>query len=150
MKCEEYQILIGEYLDGEVRNGRVTALFTHLSECAECRSMFTASVAFKKSVKGLPAPSVPSSLDRRIEAIGSVPVSGRYRDRMAVSTFWRKAVRVPVPVVMLVVIMTAVLSFLIVQKSAGSALVLKSPEPQYVYIMELAPVEVKATHLRSN
>ena len=150
MNCEEYQMLIGEYLDGEVRNGRVTALFRHLSECADCRSMFTASVAFKKSLKDIPEPPVPSSLDRRIEAIGSVSVARQHGDRKAISILWRRAVRVPVPVVMLVVIMTAVLSFLIVQKPAATIPVLKSSELQYVYIMELPPVEVKATHLRSN
>ena len=37
MKCDEYQLLIGDMVDGEPWNPRSAYLFTHMAECTECQ-----------------------------------------------------------------------------------------------------------------
>jgi len=37
MDCEKYQMLIQEFHDGELEKGKEPLIFTHLSQCADCR-----------------------------------------------------------------------------------------------------------------
>lgn len=37
MNCEKYQMLIQEFNDGELEKGKESLIFTHLSQCSECR-----------------------------------------------------------------------------------------------------------------
>jgi predicted anti-sigma-YlaC factor YlaD len=37
MDCEKYQMLIQEFHDGELEKGKEPLIFTHLSQCSECR-----------------------------------------------------------------------------------------------------------------
>jgi predicted anti-sigma-YlaC factor YlaD len=37
MDCENYQMMIQEFNDGELEKGKEPLIFTHLSQCAECR-----------------------------------------------------------------------------------------------------------------
>jgi predicted anti-sigma-YlaC factor YlaD len=40
MECDKYKELLQAYHDNELEKGRETFLFTHLSECEDCRSYF--------------------------------------------------------------------------------------------------------------
>jgi predicted anti-sigma-YlaC factor YlaD len=37
MNCEKYQMLIQEFHDGELEKGKEPLIFTHLSQCSDCR-----------------------------------------------------------------------------------------------------------------
>jgi predicted anti-sigma-YlaC factor YlaD len=37
MNCENYQMLIQEFNDGELEKGNEPLIFTHLSQCSDCR-----------------------------------------------------------------------------------------------------------------
>ena len=40
MDCDNYKILLQAYHDNELEKGTEAEIFSHLSECAECRDYF--------------------------------------------------------------------------------------------------------------
>ena len=61
------EVLLYEYLDGELAPGQEPALFGHLATCAECRRQFDALLSFRLAVRQEPL-VVPPALDRRVMA----------------------------------------------------------------------------------
>ncbi|MEM1054109.1 MAG: zf-HC2 domain-containing protein [Bacteroidota bacterium] len=61
------EMLLNEYLDGELESGREPELFTHLATCAECRRQFEAMLAFRLAVRQEPL-AVSPALDQRVMA----------------------------------------------------------------------------------
>lgn len=61
------EVLLYEYLDGELAPGREPDLFGHLAACAECRRQFDAMLSFRLAVRQEPL-AVPPALDRRVMA----------------------------------------------------------------------------------
>ena len=61
------EVLLNEYLDGELAPTREPALFGHLASCAECRRQFEALLAFRLAVRQEPL-AVPPALDHKVMA----------------------------------------------------------------------------------
>ncbi|OZC03308.1 anti-sigma factor [Rubricoccus marinus] len=61
------EMLLNEYLDGELDLGREPDLFSHLATCGGCRRQFEAMLAFRLAVRQEPL-AVPPALDQRVLA----------------------------------------------------------------------------------
>ena len=59
---EDAEVLLNEYLDGELEAGRQPDLFAHLATCADCRAQFDAMLAFRLAARQEPLP-VPATAD---------------------------------------------------------------------------------------
>lgn len=59
------ELLLNEYLDGEIDPTREPELFSHLATCADCRRQFESMLAFRLAVRQEALP-VPPALDRRV------------------------------------------------------------------------------------
>jgi len=67
MKCNDYQICIHEFLESESKKENQKLLFSHLSECENCRNYFSAAAVINHTIvedKNL----FPASLDEEIFA----------------------------------------------------------------------------------
>ena len=64
---EDAEVLLNEYVDGELDPARQPALFAHLAECADCRAQFDALFAFRLAVRQEPL-AVPPAVDAAIFA----------------------------------------------------------------------------------
>ena len=64
---EEAEVLLNEYVDGELEHGRQPALFAHLADCADCREQFDALLAFRLAVRQEPL-AVPATADAALFA----------------------------------------------------------------------------------
>lgn len=63
----EAEILLNEYVDGELATDRQPELFTHLAACAECRAQFDALLAFRLAARQ-ESLSVPPAADAALFA----------------------------------------------------------------------------------
>ena len=61
------EMLLNEYLDGELDIAREPDLFGHLATCGGCRRQFEAMLAFRLAVRQEPL-AVPPALDQRVLA----------------------------------------------------------------------------------
>ncbi|MDT0633270.1 zf-HC2 domain-containing protein [Rubrivirga sp. S365] len=61
------EVLLNEYVDGELEAARQPALFAHLAACADCRAQFDALFAFRLAVRQEPLP-VPPAVDAAVFA----------------------------------------------------------------------------------
>ena len=64
---DEAEVLLNEYVDGELDRARQPALFAHLAECAACRAQFDALFAFRLAVRQEPI-AVPPAVDTAVFA----------------------------------------------------------------------------------
>ena len=64
---EDAEVLLNEYVDGELSPALQPALFAHLAECADCRAQFDAFFAFRLAVRQEPL-AVPPAVDAAIFA----------------------------------------------------------------------------------
>ena len=95
----EAEILLNEYVDGELAADRQPELFSHLAGCAECRTQFDALLAFRLAARqeslAVP-PAVDAALFARLDrsrraarhqpdrAADRAPLGGALRRRMPV------------------------------------------------------------------
>ncbi|MEL6615196.1 MAG: zf-HC2 domain-containing protein [Bacteroidota bacterium] len=61
------EMLLNEYIDGELDSAREPELFGHLASCSGCRRQFEAALAFRLAVRQEPL-AVPPALDQRVLA----------------------------------------------------------------------------------
>lgn len=96
----EAEILLNEYVDGELATDRQPELFSHLAVCAECRAQFDALLAFRLAARqeslAVP-PAVDAALFARLDearrsarhqpdrAADRAPLGGALRRRVPVS-----------------------------------------------------------------
>ncbi len=64
---EEAEVLLNEYVDGELAPTRQPELFAHLAACAGCRAQFDALLAFRLAARQEPL-AVPASADAALFA----------------------------------------------------------------------------------
>ena len=64
---EAAEILLNEYVDGELNPARQPDLFAHLATCADCRSQFDALLAFRLGARQ-EALAVPATADAALFA----------------------------------------------------------------------------------
>ncbi len=64
---EDAEMLLNEYLDGELDPVRQPDLFGHLAACADCRAQFDAMLAFRLAARQEPLP-VPATADAALFA----------------------------------------------------------------------------------
>lgn len=64
---EDAEVLLNEYLDGELDPARQPELFGHLAACAACRSQFDAMLTFRLAARQEPLP-VPATADAALFA----------------------------------------------------------------------------------
>ena len=64
---EDADVLLNEYVDGELHPARQPELFAHLAACADCRAQFDALFAFRLAVRQEPLP-VPPAVDAAVFA----------------------------------------------------------------------------------
>ncbi|MFA6598962.1 MAG: anti-sigma factor [Ignavibacteriaceae bacterium] len=65
MKCDDYQLLIHDFLENELDKENQKLLFAHLSECENCAKYLTTTVSIN-SVIAEDKNFFPASLDERI------------------------------------------------------------------------------------
>ncbi|MGB3544525.1 anti-sigma factor family protein, partial [Rubrivirga sp.] len=63
----EAEVLLNEYVDGELEPARQPELFQHLAGCAECRAQFDALLAFRLGARQ-EALAVPATVDAALFA----------------------------------------------------------------------------------
>ncbi len=51
---EDAEVLLNEYVDGELPSARQQELFAHLASCADCRSQFNALLTFRLAAREEP------------------------------------------------------------------------------------------------
>ena len=68
MTCQDYELEIGDYVDGTLPRERVAALEGHLTSCARCRAMTTDFKALRSAVAGLERKSPPPQVWTRVAA----------------------------------------------------------------------------------
>lgn len=61
------EMLLNEYLDGELETAREPDFFGHLASCLGCRRQFEAALAFRLAARQEPL-AVPPALDQRVLA----------------------------------------------------------------------------------
>lgn len=61
------EVLLNEYVDGELPTDRQPDLFGHLAACADCRAHFDALLAFRLAVRQEPL-AVPAAADAALFA----------------------------------------------------------------------------------
>ena len=64
---EDAELLLNEYVDGELDAARQPELFAHLADCAECRDQLEALLAFRLAARQEPL-AVPASADAALFA----------------------------------------------------------------------------------
>lgn len=65
MNCEKYQMLIQSFLDGELEKEKEGIIFTHLSQCQDCRE-FMKGINLLNSTAQAEIKEFPLSLDENI------------------------------------------------------------------------------------
>jgi predicted anti-sigma-YlaC factor YlaD len=74
MDCDKYQMLIQEFHDGELEKGKEPLIFTHLSQCSECRDFMKGlnqlNLFAQEEVKEFPA-RLDEKIYRSIEKTAS-------------------------------------------------------------------------------
>ena len=96
---EEAEILLNEYVDGELDPARQPDLFGHLATCAGCRAQFDALLAFRLAARQEPL-AVPASVDAalfaRLDRVRRKPsrIRARRADRSALGGALRQRVSV--------------------------------------------------------
>ncbi len=65
MNCENYQMLIQSFLDGELEKEKEGIIFTHLSQCQDCRE-FMKGINLLNSTAQAEIKEFPLSLDEKI------------------------------------------------------------------------------------
>lgn len=64
---ESAEMMLNEYVDGELAASSQPALFGHLASCADCRAQFDALLAFRLAARQEPL-AVPASVDAALFA----------------------------------------------------------------------------------
>ena len=64
---DDAEVLLNEYVDGELDRARQPDLFAHLAACADCRAQFDALLAFRLAVRQEPL-AVPPAVDADVFA----------------------------------------------------------------------------------
>jgi hypothetical protein len=68
MTCQDYELEIGDYVDGTLSHERVPALEGHLASCARCRAIATDFRALRSAVSVLERKSPPPQVWTRVAA----------------------------------------------------------------------------------
>lgn len=74
MNCENYQLRIQEFFDGELDRKMEPELFDHLSDCGDCRYFFKSLNTMRREFEGN-MPEAPFELDEKV--FGSIENSSR-------------------------------------------------------------------------
>lgn len=123
MNCETYQEQASRFMDGSLDAAGQSALFAHLSSCADCRSFLALSVRAREVIqKDLVA--LPEGLEEELfEQLARRPVVRRLGHDPA-APFWRREVHFAWPLAaaaMLIVVLASVLfSVLFLRSNVGS------------------------------
>lgn len=72
MRCDDYEILISAYADGELDGSQAAAVEAHIEECASCRQLFDETVSLQRDMVDALAncqnvPDIVSAVTARIE-----------------------------------------------------------------------------------
>jgi len=120
------EMLLHEYLDGELEPGRHPDLFSHLAACAGCREQFDALLAFRLAARQEPLlvpPTVDAALFARLDTSRrrTRRLHDRRNDRAPLGGALRQSVSVGA---MLVIALVAIL--------AGTLIASDTPPPRVV------------------
>ena len=68
MSCQDYEALIGDYVDGDIDEARRASLESHLSTCASCRAVVADFSVIRAATLTLEAQVPPPDVWRRLSA----------------------------------------------------------------------------------
>ena len=135
MSCTDYEEQINLLIDGGLEESRHSALYSHLEECSECRSLFDGILRVRQTLKS-DRPPFPEELDSAVLAAISGDGSANHR-------LLGRPLRVPLPLAAAAVIVLAAAAFFLgrTTKSAPpaqtrdsqAALVTTSPRIEILY-----------------
>jgi predicted anti-sigma-YlaC factor YlaD len=142
-QCEEYELLIVSYLDGESEETDKREVFLHIAECASCRGFWETMTEMKLQAAQEIRRVAPATLDRRI-LVGTI----RRTSSTKVARLWNGLVRgrvfMPAPVALL-------LALFLLSGGAGLAFLLSStPPPAKEVIEPVVFVKFPAVEIKGN
>lgn len=86
MKCNEYQILISAYVDGQLDSQEEQKLLAHLDECDTCKEVYT---ALKEIINGCEQiEEVPLPKDFHRDLMAHIPVKSHKVSRALIKKHW--------------------------------------------------------------
>lgn len=94
MKCEHYQMQIGQVLDHELSEKESPDLFAHLSICLACRDFFRVSLQVGAELMNAETISAPDVLDDRMRAAGLIP---KEQPTLRRTSIWDLRIVFPLP-----------------------------------------------------
>ena len=105
MTCQEFELEIGDYVDGTLARDRAAVLEAHLTGCGRCRAMATDFKALRSAVAGLERKSPPPQVWTHIAAQLNAerPQARRWFEWPRAATSWRPAAAAAVVVALLAV-----------------------------------------------
>jgi predicted anti-sigma-YlaC factor YlaD len=126
--CEEYELLITAYLDGESEDTDKRGVFLHVAECSPCRAFLESVMDMKMQAARENRFTAPASLDRSIRA-----GTKRRAASQIISRWWERTTRgrvfIPTPVAIL-------LALCLLSGGAGIAYLFTSTPPPAKEVIE--------------
>lgn len=104
MTCNEYEITIGDYVDGTLPADRAAVLELHLAGCARCRALATDFRVLRSAAASLERKPPPAHVWTRVQAAlaHERPDTAGWRRWFTVGASWRPAVAVAVVTAVLI------------------------------------------------
>lgn len=144
MKCAEYQEQVSALIDNELADRESEVLFTHLSECADCRATLRSGLELRSNLREDAPPLAPRELDARV----LTATQGRHTtqpDRPAIpATIWQRRLSMRIPVVAVAVFVLVFGSVLLSSMWADSNQTADVRTVQTVFLTAVPVVEVRA------
>lgn len=135
--CEEYELAVSCYVDGELGRSENASLFSHLAQCERCAGFLEQAMQIRleaaKEQQHQPAKEIIPLMMRAPEE----PAVRRVH-RESLHALMQRRLSLPVPVA------SAIALLLVFGTLVLSALTLRTQEPKTAYIMTLPGIEVEA------
>jgi anti-sigma factor RsiW len=135
--CEEYELAVSRYVDGELESSLWTGLFSHMAKCERCARFLEQAISIRLEL---------ATEQQHQPAEEIIPLSMRASDEPAIRGVRRKILpalmqrrlSIPVPVA------SAIGFLLVIGTLVFSSLALRMQEPQTVFVVTLPGIEVEA------
>lgn len=121
-KCEDFQEMISSYIDDELSDYESSKIFSHLSECQECRTTLTLMMRLHSSL-----------------------LEGEYAypKKQLREMFWRRKFAITYPVAAIIVMTIFMSTILFYLKITQPPTIVEKLQTEYVYMTAFPPVYAK-------
>ena len=141
MNCDWYQEQISALIDRELADEQSADVFSHLGECAACRTFLQGTQRIQSHIAHAPLQTLSYSLDARIRTI---PLRQGWREAVhsirTGASWWKQRLAIPVPAFGVLVLMLLASITMAITLLRGPQ---QSEPTPAMYIMSLSPIEVR-------